>query len=850
MPVTEPFIGREEELLSLRAAYEEVFEEGRSEVVLVTGETGQGKTRLIQEYLRQEWHREKPSLVLEAGCFSRSEDQEPYFPFKEMLARMSDLDDERPWYASLKKQFLVKGVEGLMIHAPDLIGTFVPGSKLIQILSRFALQDTGILEALKKKVSGGGNPLKSLNEAKIAIQLEGFLLAAARQQPLQVVIDDVQWMDAASLGLLQKILRERHPAPILFILIYRSSGLDQAAQGGRHPLHRVINKVQSVFRCQALDLDRLVAERKEEVSRGFVERLAPGVDEEFIREFHERTDGHPLYCSELLMMLKESGVLTRSPTGRWHAEKIARSQMPTAMGGVIRERIDRLPAEQRKWLEMAAVQGEQFVLAVVARAAGLSEEDLLYDVAKVLAKQQRLVEEVDVVFVRASVWIRYRFTHRLIREFLYEELSKGERLYMHLHTAEALEELYEGYEREIPFELGYHYDRALQHERAYEHYLEASQNAYLLGAYESSIDILKKILDRLPFFSPDSDPMKKEMNVLMRLAGAYIAARGYGTPEIEEIHSRIEALRSEVGSDERMFALLWMRWAFVVMQPDLDQAQWLARRLVSLADRSGSDAVIQVEAFHSAGVTAFNMGQFAEAIEAFEASWSHYDPGNAARHIAEFGNDPGILVSCWLTWSYLFVGEVETSATLKERVEASLSECEHLSTRSFAQVFLAMWHLYRDEPEPVLDLAERTLREVEDELPFWKCWAAILDKWARYRLFGEYRSPRQEIERFIDRGGGVWRGFLWALWAEMCETSDEALAHELLEEARASIERSGPMYHTLPILLRVIRHRRRRGETEASEETAATARRIGVEQGAQFWLEELEASSPAREGSG
>jgi class 3 adenylate cyclase/tetratricopeptide (TPR) repeat protein len=404
------FVGRESELDRLGQLWKETAA-GERRVALLAGEPGVGKTRLAAELALQV--HDAGGLVLAGRC---DEDLGvPYQPFVEALRHFVDHTRPGDLHGRLGRYGgeLARLVPEVADAAPD----FPASLRSDPETERYRLFDA---------VAGW--------------------LAAAGEEPLLFVLDDLQWAAKPTLLLLRHLLRSPNVMRVLFLGTYRDTDVHQD-----HPLRQVLADLRrqgGIDRLSLLGLDSssVVA---------FMEQAAGHqLDEDDIllaRAVYEETEGNPFFVREILRHLTESGGLQRRD-GRWATPRpVGELGIPESVRDVVGRRLSRLSADANQTLRFAAVTGPEFELSVVQAACGLEENVLLSAVEE--ATEARLTVET----VPAH---RYRFAHALVRDTLYEDLSAARRVALHRRVAEAIEAVHaEALDDYLPA-LAHHWSRA------------------------------------------------------------------------------------------------------------------------------------------------------------------------------------------------------------------------------------------------------------------------------------------------------------------------------------------------------------------------------------------------------
>jgi tetratricopeptide (TPR) repeat protein len=407
------FVGREEELGRLKRSWKEAAD-GALRVVLLAGEPGVGKTRLAAE-LAGAVHT-AGATVLAGRC---DEDMGvPYQPFVEALRQFADHTQ----------------VEELRSG----IGRY--GSELARLVPELA-----------DRLSGLAPPLRSDPETeryRLFDAVAAWLAAASTEQPVLVVLDDLQWAARPTLLLLRHVIRSSEPMRALIVGTYRDTEL-----GHDHPLPQVLGELRRQAGTERLSLSGL----DEAAVAAFIEQAAHrdlgGEHMALVRAVHTETEGNPFFVREVLRHLAETGALERQDAGWVQSLPIEELGIPEGVREVVGRRLLRLSSEANRALRSAAVVGTEFEYSVVKEVGGLREDALLGALEE--AVQAHLLVEVP------GPAARYRFAHALVRDTLYEELSGARRRLLHRHVAEAIESLYAGHLDDHLPALSHHFARAL-----------------------------------------------------------------------------------------------------------------------------------------------------------------------------------------------------------------------------------------------------------------------------------------------------------------------------------------------------------------------------------------------------
>ncbi len=388
-------IGREPELSALGDAAKRVASGGGLEIVLVSGEPGQGKTTLVAEAARIA--RDSGARILFGHC---EEDlATPYQLFSEALGH-----------------FVAHAAEDqLRVHI-DL-----HGSELARLAPALASRFSDLPPS---RATDSDSERYLLFSAAC-----GLLRAASSEQPVVLVLDDLQWADKGSLLLLKHLVAAEASTRLLILATFRDSELSHV-----HPLLdtlAALRRNRGVTRIELAGLDDSgVVELMEAIAGYTLDAAAVDLAHAVYRD----TDGNPFFVYEVLRHLSESGTIYQDETGRWVAqdswEDVA---LPESVREVVGARVGRLGATSARILSVAAVIGRDFDLALLSLATSTSVDGLL-DILEKAADAALVREQTDTPG-------RYVFAHALIQHTLYQDMGPSRRARSHRAIAEALEVL-------------------------------------------------------------------------------------------------------------------------------------------------------------------------------------------------------------------------------------------------------------------------------------------------------------------------------------------------------------------------------------------------------------------------
>ena len=502
------FVGREAELSRLNT-YLELARQGKAQVVFITGEAGAGKSSLVTEFIRRMEEADLKLIAAIGECNAQTGMADPYLPFRQVLTALTTGNEEKKTPGEIDKNkklarwkdFVQVSTKTLMMVGPDLIGIFVPGASLLTRIGTQIAINSNL--AVKLSERSGKKPDKeapkidaTLDQEKIFEQYAAVLKALASEHTLLLILDDLQWADSGSLNLLFHLARQLKDSRLLLVGTYRPDDVALGREGGRHPLEPILNELKRYNGDIVIDLSQ--AEVKE--GQAFVDALVDSepnqLDREFRNELFAHTGGHPLFTVELLRNLQECCSLTKDAQGRWiQDKKLDWKALPARIEGVIGERVARLPADLHETLGIASIIGQEFAAQVVGRVQKSEERELIRSLSHELEKRYLLVVELGEIRIGKQYLSQYRFSHVLIQQYLYDELSAGERRLLHGEIAVALESLYAEQTDDLALQLARHYEAAGDDEKAIAYLIIAGDGAFRVYAYNEAIGAYTRALE-------------------------------------------------------------------------------------------------------------------------------------------------------------------------------------------------------------------------------------------------------------------------------------------------------------------------------------------------------------------
>jgi predicted ATPase len=562
VPLT-PLTGRATEVGLLADRWEQA-QEGMGQVVLIVGEPGLGKSRLVQtikelvlgEAGGDSSNSPMGSPIIEWRCSQRFQNTGLH-PVGNYLQQFLDFGVEESPTARFDR--LAHYLEGYDLGRPETVALF---AKLL------------FLPLDERYPAPGFTPVREREETFHA--LRGWLRACSRRRPVLFVVEDLHWIDASSLEFLGQFISEGLHDRILTVLTFRP-------------------EFQTPWPVSAhqtsLALNRLTRRQVGELMRRDAGSALP---DSLVAQIYQRTGGVPLLVEEFIRMVRELAI----------GEQARAEEIPATLQQLVMARLDRM-SSSREVAQFAATLGREFHYETLAAVVNVDEPTLQAELAK--------LAEAEILYLKGQPpRCTYQFKHALLEEALHGALEEPQRRQIHRQVAEAIEARFPQTVETQPELLALHFTEAGVPEKAVGYWLEAGRRSHDRFANVEAISHLNKGLDLLRTLDESSARDARELELLGPLGTAYIAARGYASPEVGPIFHRARTLSERFGQTPQAFAMMRGHFAYHIVRGDFRLCTDLAASAMQFAERLGDPGIL-MEALFLEGLTKLYRGDFAGA---------------------------------------------------------------------------------------------------------------------------------------------------------------------------------------------------------------------------------------------
>ncbi len=589
-----PLVGRDVEVRRVHDRWQRV-KSGQGQFVLISGEAGIGKSRMV-ETLKEQVEADSPAW-LTAQCWSHFR-HAALHPLVDSILRATDIRPEEAAADKLKK-------------LEAYLGTLqLPPAELVPMLATF-------LRVPLSAPYQAPQMSPELFKNRLLNALATLLLAMAARQPTVLIVEDLHWSDASTQELLGTLLGRIDRTALLVVATFRPEFQPPWPDGGH--LMRI-----SLPRLSDSQASALVALAN---PRG---TLSP----ESVAELVSRSDGIPLFIEELTRAVVEGASQT----------------IPASLSELLLARLDKLTGAGKDAAQLGAVIGREFAYELIRRAWPGDEvtlrSGLMQLVEAGLLRPQAHGPQDDA---------RYVFKHALVQEAAYRSLAKSARRDHHRRAAEVLARDFPHVAEAQPELMAHHYAEAGENEKAMASLEKAGQLAAQRAAVGDAEAHYRHALQLLELQPESTARDRDELRLQLALGAPMMAARGYANPDVKKTYARALELCQRAGEDAQVFASLLGLWYFYMVSGGVRISADLGRQLLAQAQQS-ADPVRLMLAHRALGTSLMLCGEFQACHDHTVQGAALYDPGQHGKLVLKFGQDPGVLNILYVAWSAWYLG--------------------------------------------------------------------------------------------------------------------------------------------------------------------------------------------------
>ncbi len=641
-------------------------QEGRGQVVFLSGDAGVGKSRLIHVFY--ESFIPLASARIECRC-SPSTQHHAFYPIMDYVQRIARFDsvdspdDKWSKLSALHEPFGISQEEMSLLAA-----------------SLFSLKRTGQPLALSF------SPLQQ--QRKTLEVLLTWLLHEVQQQPKCLVIEDLHWADPSTLDFLGLLMEHVPMAPLLILVTFRSEF--KPPWGTRsYMAHLALSRLTNQH------VDRIILD----VTQGKPLPL------EITQQLLAKTDGVPLFVEEMTRMVMESGLVKERDTAYELVDTLQPLTVPSTLHDSLVARLDQLGAGKRL-AQLAATIGREFSYDLIRAVADIDETALQQALAQLV--------DIEILYQRGLLpHATFLFKHALIQEAAYQSLLRAVRRQYHHQIAHVLEEQFPDIRESQPQHLAYHYTEAGLHRAAIDYWQHAARQAVERTAFLDTESYVQQGLLAVARLTDALERDRCELPLQTLLANALRFTK-HGTPEMMHALQRAQELCEQVGDIPQLFTVIRSLWLSYIAEGQLATTCELGERLIELAQQQQDPALI-MEAHRDMGSSLFFLGEQTAASRHFEQSRQQHKKQSSPllTYLHGHGAEDAILLSyqAWNQWLRGYPDRSQASINEALRLAQQLDHIQSpaiYGTQYFTLLSSATLHQWRREPDEAHPRLEAT----------------------------------------------------------------------------------------------------------------------------------------------
>jgi class 3 adenylate cyclase/predicted ATPase len=729
-----PLVGREQEVGLVLERWEQV-KAGHGHVVLLSGDAGIGKSRLVQ--MLKEHVANEPHVRWECRSSEYSQNTALY-PLIELFQRIWQLEAHETPDAKLAK--LEHALSQYRLPLEDSVPLFVPLLSLSLPESRYA----------PLNVSPQRQRQKTL-ETVIAILLE-----LAEHQPVLFILEDLHWTDPTTLEWLN-VLIDQTPTTSLLVLLTCRPTFEPSWT------HRSYLTEVSVARLSRTQVEQIVT------------RMTEGktFPPEVLQQILTKTDGVPLFVEEVTKAILESGQLKALDSHYELTEALSTFAIPATLQDSLMARLDRL-VTAKGVAQYAAVIGRQFSYELLQAVSQLDEAMLQHELGRLV--------EAEIVYQRGvPPQATYTFKHALIQDAAYASLLKSTRQQYHQGIAQVLESQFPEMTEAQPELLAHHYTEAGLTEKAVHYWYTAGQNAIQRSAHVEGIYHLRQGLALLQTRPETPQRLQREVDMLTAMGASLLVVKGYAASEVAQTYLCAQRLCQPLDDPQQLFPVLRGLCSYYNVRAEYQTAHALGEQLLSLAQHA-QDAAMLVAGHAALGRTLFWLGATAAAHAHFTQGIVLDDHQQHCASMSLYGEEAGVVCRIHDTWALWHLGYPDQGLVRNDEAVLLARQVARPFSLGFALSGSAIFHAFRREQRCTQERAEVVIRLAKEQgFPFWMALSAILRGWAL-----AHQGQAQEGIAQINQGLRAYR----SIGAELLQPYYLALlaeTHGILGEPEAGL---------------------------------------------------------------
>jgi class 3 adenylate cyclase len=654
------FVGRQAEMALLRQSWQ-LAKSGEGRIVLLGGEAGMGKSRLIQEF---------KATIADNECDNRNYQCTPYHTHSMLYPIIQQLELKARFAEARNEAEKLSQLENLLSARAGELATVVP---FYAELLKVPLDDRYVAPDLRPEQW----------KAELLTLLTRQLNAAAAQTPVLILFEDLHWIDPTSLEFLNGFINQLHDKRVLLVASHRPEWRTNFAEQDH---------------ITRLTLNRLSDKQTRELTRAIA---GDDVSDDLLNAVAERTDGIPVYIEEFTQAVLEAGRTDGS------------IRVPENLLSSLMARLDRLE-EAKHVAQVASVIGREFDRELLTSVLDLPDANLETALQRIIASG--LVREIG-----REGGASYEFKHSFVRDAAYESLLRQDRRRIHEKIADCLSERKGENAEAVPEVLAQHYGQADDWQPESENWRLAGEQAVASGALEEATAHYSQALKALSNLPREVQRDRTEIGILLELAPAAMMVRGLASQKPKDYYDRAYELARESGDANQQFIALWGGYYTTEVRAQWKESAANIEGLLAF-DTSDIEPDLPVQIDHAALTYFSNIGNTSKALMHGRRICEAYDQDLHSNHKFLFGaHDPCVCALNQMTDNLTIMGYFDQAEVNIGKSEALARTLNHPPSLAIALLHSSYHHLILES----YDAARQKIAEAIEHCREYHVWPVL-----------------------------------------------------------------------------------------------------------------------------
>ena len=736
------FVGRDQEIALLSDRWQLAIQ-GEGQVVLLAGEAGIGKSRIVETF--RQLNTETPHNAIHCQCSPYHGDSALYPVITQFETAAGIAVDDLPT-TRLEK------LEALLQRSTDRSDDAIP-----------------LIAALLSIPTGDRypppDPDPQRRRERTLNALIGELEKLARQGPVLMILEDAHWADPTTLDLFSRTILRLPNLRVFLIVTYRTDfGIPWDHP---HVTTLVLNRLGRRY-CKAM-----------------VELITQGktLPSEVMEQIIAKTDGVPLFVEELTKTVLESGLLKEQADAWLLTGLLPPLAIPDTLQDSLMARLDRL-STVKEVAQIGATIGREFSLDLLAAVSAMPTTDLRDALAK--------LEAAELVFSRGPPNASYIFKHALVQDAAYETLLKSKRQLLHARIASVLETRFAEVAQAQPEIVAHHYTNAGAAEIAVGWWHKAGELAIKRSANPEAVSHLSRAVEQVQLCPESRERDTNELAIRISLSGPLIATRGYVTSELANNYARASELCTKVGEDKSIFPVMYGQWVIPYVRGDMTTALKNSETFLRRAERQ-DDLGLLMMGHRIYGSSLVWRGDVLPGSQHLQRALSMFRAPDHDQLAYVFSQHPRTAALSHLSLALQHLGHLDQAMAAGWDAISQAKRIEHFNSIAYALCFVSLLIMLRRDVETLKRTAGELMQLAsEHNASYWLLWAKPMRGWIIAQegdIEAGIAQMHESTAELQEQQANLWVPQTLLLEAEILGRAKRyQRAYQLLNEAQALIE--------------------------------------------------------------